>query len=192
MRVDPASFEGAYAATEDPWDFATSEYEQHRYDALESLLRPLAGSGAHPYRRCFEPACSVGVLTERLAARCDEVVAVDPSRSAVATARARLAGVDHVAVEVGAIPEWWPAGTFDLVVFAEVGYYWDVPGLTDVLGRLARLRAAGGDLVAVHWLGTSPDHLLSGHDVHATMVDLFGDPAERLDDPGFVAAAWRS
>ena len=190
MRVDPASFEGAYAAAGDPWDFATSDYEQHRYDALESLLRPLAGPGAHPYRRCFEPACSVGVLTERLVARCDEVVAVDPSPSAIAAARERLAGNDHVTLEVGAIPEWWPAGTFDLVVFSELGYYWDRPGLDDLLGRLATLRADGGDLVAVHWLGESPDHLLSGHDVHAAMIGVFGQPVTRIDDPGFVAAAW--
>ncbi|MFT3855167.1 MAG: SAM-dependent methyltransferase [Ilumatobacteraceae bacterium] len=191
MRVEPSTFERAYAASGDPWDFATSVYERRRYDAVESLLRPLAGSGARPYRRCFEPACSVGVLTERLAARCDEVVAVDPSPSAIAAARTRLAGNDRVQLAVGAIPEWWPDGEFDLIVFAELGYYWDRAGLADLLVRLGALRAPGGDVVAVHWLGKSTDHLLHGFDVHAALIDALGAPAAQLDDPGFVAAVWR-
>lgn len=191
MRVEPSTFEQAYAASADPWSFATSAYEQRRYDAVESLLRPLAGPGARPYRRCFEPACSVGVLTERLAARCDEVVAVDPSPSAIATARDRLAGNDRVRLAVGAIPEWWPEDPFDLIVFAELGYYWDHAGLADLLARLGTLRTARGEIVAAHWLGESPDHLLHGFDVHTALVDAFGAPAAQLDHPGFVAAVWR-
>lgn len=192
MRVDPASFESAYADGADPWSFATSTYEQRRYDAIESLLRPMRPD-TPAYRRCFEPACAIGVLTERLAARCAEVVAVDPSPSAVATAADRLGALvpDRVQLAVGSIPEWWPAGQFDLVVFSELGYYWDALELHALVERVAGLREPGGDFVAAHWLGESPDHVLHGSTVQAVLVDVLGSPAQQLDGDGFVAASWR-
>jgi Methyltransferase domain len=193
MRVDPDSFESAYADGADPWGFATSAYEQRRYDAIESLLRPPPADGGWAYRRCFEPASSVGVLTARLATHCAEVVAVDPSPSAVATAAARLGSrvPDRVELAVGFIPEWWPPGAFDLVVFSELGYYWDAVELDELVGRMNGLLDDGGDLVAAHWLGESPDHVLHGSTVQAVLTDALGRPARQLDGDGFVAAVWR-
>ena len=46
-------------------------YEQRKYAITMALL---------PYRRyrhAFEPGCSVGVLTEQLASRCDRVTSTD-------------------------------------------------------------------------------------------------------------------
>jgi nodulation protein S (NodS) len=193
VRVDPESFEAAYADGADPWDFATSAYEQRRYDAIESLLRPQPTDGGWAYRRCFEPASSVGVLTERLAARCAQVVAVDPSASAVATAADRLGALvpGRVELAAGSIPEWWPTGSFDLVVFSELGYYWDALELHDLVDRTNGLLDDGGDFVSAHWLGESPDHVLHGSTVHAVLVDVLGTPARQLDGDGFVAAVWR-
>ena len=51
MRVDPATFEALYARTDDPWSFATSDYELGRYRATLDLI------GAS-YQRAFEPGCS--------------------------------------------------------------------------------------------------------------------------------------
>ena len=45
------------------------------------------------YRRCYEPGCSVGLLTRLLAARCDEVLATDAIESAVLQAREVVAGL---------------------------------------------------------------------------------------------------
>jgi SAM-dependent methyltransferase len=79
----PEAFETMYRQSRDPWNFATSEYERGRYRAiLDALLR---GS----YRRAFEPGCSIGELTARLACRCDRIVATDVAPSAVALARER-------------------------------------------------------------------------------------------------------
>ncbi len=66
-------FEAKYraAADGDPWKFATRDYELRRYDAVMRAL------GGRRYARGFEPGCSVGVLTERLATVCDEVDACD-------------------------------------------------------------------------------------------------------------------
>ena len=184
MRVDPESFEALYATHGDPWSFASSEYELGRYDATAAML-------AGHYRRCFEPGSSIGVLTERLAARCDEVVAVDPSPSAVATARERLRDHPGVTVEVGSIPEWWPPGTFDLVVFSELGYYWDPTGLGDLVDRLTTLVEPGGDLLAVHWLGRSADHVLHGDEVQTILTERLGPPTALDRRPQYVAALWR-
>ena len=59
---------------------------------------------------CFEPACSVGVLTEMLAEHCDEVHAVDVVDTAAEQARARIdrAGLDHVHVRTADALDPWP------------------------------------------------------------------------------------
>lgn len=175
QRVDVGEFEEKYRVDGDPWRFETSPYEQGRYDQI------IAALGARHFRRAFEPGCSIGVLTHRLAERAAEVIGVDASPSAVAAARERLREVPNAHVEVGVIPEWWPDGTFDLVVFSELGYYWDVGGIDELVGRLAGLLEPGGLLVAVHWLGTSPDHLLSGLEVHDRLVAQLGPSRGRRE-----------
>ena len=184
MRIDPATFESTYAEHEDPWNFDGSPYERHRYDlTVAALTRPR-------YRRCFEPGCSIGALTERLAEFADEIVACDPSPSAAARAAERLDRRTGVTVEVGSIPQWWPGGTFDVLVFSELGYYWDLGELDSLTARLHTLLRPGAHLVAVHWLGESPDHLLSAEQVHDTLRNRFGPSAFRhvSDDP----AAWNA
>jgi SAM-dependent methyltransferase len=183
MRVDPQTFDDPYARDGDPWSFATSPYEQLRYATTIELV-----GGRH--RRCFEPGSSIGVLTARLAELCDDVVAVDPSPSAVQIARQRLAAAGHVHLDVGAVPEWWPSGSFDLVVLSELGYYFDRPELTDLVERCSGLLRAPGDLVAVHWLGHSDDHLLHGSEVHEVLGDVLGAPDEERHHELFTAAAW--
>ena len=100
---------------------------------------------------------------------------------------------DHpgVTVDVGSIPEWWPTGTFDLVVFSELGYYWDPAGLADLVDRLTTLVEPGGDLLAVHWLGRSPDHVLHGDEVQTILTERLGSPTALDRRPQFVAALWR-
>ena len=62
----PASyFETMYQHSPDPWHLADRWYEHRKYDlTLAALPQPR-------YHRAFEPACSVGELTSRLAERCD-------------------------------------------------------------------------------------------------------------------------
>ena len=137
MRVDVTDFERRYRADEDPWRFGTSLYEQFRYDSIVEAV------GGRTYERAFEPGCSVGVLTARLASIAEHVVAVDASPAAIGVASKRVAALGNVDLHVGTLPEWWPAGDFDLLVFSELGYYWDIPGLDDLLSRLAGLLRPG-------------------------------------------------
>jgi SAM-dependent methyltransferase len=155
-----AFFEAKYRESEDPWSFATSAYERDRYEAI---LRAL---DHRRYHRAFEPGCSVGVLTEKLARICDSIEAMDISPSAVAQARARTGHLDHVQTTCGALPSFLPPGTFDLIVFSEIGYYFTQERLFEVATLLADRIRDSGVFLAAHWLGESPDHLLSGDTVH--------------------------
>jgi SAM-dependent methyltransferase len=154
-------FETKYQATRDPWNFARSAYEQRRYDLTVAMLP------AARYGRAFEPGCSIGELTVRLAPRCDRVLAMDSSPTAVRRARERCAGLDQVEVVEGELPQAWPGSVFDLVILSELGYYFTPDLWAALVARSADALLPGGTLSAVHWRGYSPDHVLLGDDVHA-------------------------
>ena len=119
MRVDVDAFDALYRGTDDPWSFATSDYELSRYrSVIEHLSRDR-------YERCFEPGCSIGVLTRMLAERVADVVACETSPAAIAAAATRTVDLPQVDLHLATIPEWWPEGAFDLIVLSEIGYYWD-------------------------------------------------------------------
>jgi SAM-dependent methyltransferase len=170
-RLERDYFEALYAEREDPWDFATSAYEAAKYEATVAAL------GDRRYGRALEAGCSIGVLTEMLAARCDALVAVDVSERAVERARARLAGAPHVRVERRTLPEELPEGPFDLIVCSEVLYYWSRDLLQAALPPLVAALAPGGSLLAVHWRPETRTYPLLGDEVH----DLLGERLGRLD-----------
>ena len=190
MRVDLESFEELYASSSDPWQFRTSPYEQRKYAITIASLPRNGRTGGAMYKRCFEPGCSVGALTERLAGVAETVVAQDASTSAIAHAVRRLEPFQHVEIGIGAIPEAWPDGSFDLVVFSEIGYYWDEGALAEIADRLSGVVEPGGDLIAVHWRGQSPDHLLSGDAVHDILRDRLGPSAVHHVESGFLLDVW--
>ena len=72
LRLPVAYFEEIYSRAEDPWHFETSWYERRKYELTMAALP------RERYRRAFEPGCANGALTERLASRCDERVALEP------------------------------------------------------------------------------------------------------------------
>jgi predicted TPR repeat methyltransferase len=178
-------FEQKYREDADPWDFAKSEYERSRYD---SIIHALAG---RHYERAFEPGCSVGELTRRLAALCGHLDAMDISATAVERTRARCQDLPNVTLHVGSLPHQMPHGDFDLIVFSEIGYYFDEFTLQELGHTLVSRIQRSGTLLAAHWLGTSNDHVLSGDRVHAILGCLAGlrlDHAERHE--GFRLERW--
>src|SRR5438094_1065214 len=101
----------------------------------------------------LELACSVGVFTEMLAPRCDELLAVDISASAVALARERLAGRPNVRVERATLPGEFPEGSFDLVVCADVSGYMNRAEWAAVVRRIETALRPGGSMLIAPALG---------------------------------------
>ncbi len=156
-------FDGLYAATEDPWRLASSAYEARKYAATVAAVpgRPA---------RVLEPGCSIGVLTDLLAARCDELVAMDLSQAAVRTARERVAHHPHVHVGVGAVPGDWPDGRFDLVVLSELLYYLSHDDRLRTVDLALGSLAPGGHLLAVHWRHPFAEAPTDGDAVHDALA----------------------
>lgn len=189
MSVEPWSpeaFEARYAADADPWCFATASYEVARYEAITGQL------GTRRFRSAYEPACSIGALTERLAPQCDRLVAVDVSATAVARAVERCAELPGVEARVGTITDPPPAD-LDLIVMSEVGYYFTLDELDRIIISLADALVPGGLLVACHWLGHSADHRLHGTEVHARLdahLDARLQHRSHQVEPGYLLDSW--
>jgi hypothetical protein len=64
-----------------------------------------------------------------------------------------------------------PKGPFDLIVMSEVGYYFEPSMLVSIAIATAAQLEAGGEFIAVHWLGHSDDHVLGGDAVHGVLAD---------------------
>ena len=150
-----------HAHDQDPWGVDRRWYELRKRRLLAAMLP------RERYRRALEIGCSTGALAEELAARCHELVAVDGSAHAVASARRRLAGLGHVSVEQREVPQWWPAGAFDLVVVSEVGYFLSPRDLDRLVDRIATTLADDGVVVLCHWRHPVAGWPLDGADVHA-------------------------
>jgi SAM-dependent methyltransferase len=162
--LEPAYFERVYAESDDPWGFATRPYEAAKYQAtLDALPR-------NRYRSAFEIGCSIGVLTERLAARCDRLLAVDVAEKALAQARARCRHLPHVRFERMVVPTAFPSEHFDLILVSEVGYYWGWQNLAVAQRRIIEHLEPGGHLLLVHWTPFVDDYPLTGDEVHEAFL----------------------
>ncbi len=150
-----------YAVDPDPWGFTSRWYERRKY-ALTLASLPRAR-----YRHVFEPGCSIGVLSEQLAARADRLLACDLVPTAVEQASARLAASTMARDTEVDVRQWdlrgpWPDTTFDLIVVSEVLYYLEPAEarafMTSAVGHLE----PDGHLVSIHWQPVVPDYPISG------------------------------
>jgi trans-aconitate methyltransferase len=114
--IERAYFEELYASNSDPWQFATSDYEREKYSAS------LAALPDRRFASALEVGCSIGIFTRQLASRCENLAAIDVADAALAQAR-RNCPNPNVTFANRQVPQEWPAGQFDLIVFSEVLYY---------------------------------------------------------------------
>lgn len=164
MSVDTAYFDALYAASGDPWRVRDRWYEVRK----RALL--LAALPAEHYGRAFEPGCGNGEFTVALAPRCEALLATDLHPRAVVHARQRTAQLPQVQVAQGAIPQDWPGGQFDLIVLAELGYYFDADDWQAVAARVAAALSPTGTLVACHWRHPFAARRQDTAAVHATLA----------------------
>ena len=143
-----AYFEGIFAGDADPWDLATSPYEAAKFD------RTIAALSARRAAFALEVGCAGGVLTERLTAVCDRLLAIDVSPTALERARQRLSGRRNIRFAAAVFPRDCPVlDRLDLVVLSEVAYYWSDADLDLAAQRIADGLVEGGRVLLVHWTG---------------------------------------
>jgi cyclopropane fatty-acyl-phospholipid synthase-like methyltransferase len=164
VSLGPDYFDGVYAAADDPWSLASRWYERRKYAVTVAALP------RERYARGLEVGCSVGVLTEQLAERCDALLALDVAASAVRTASVRTAAFPQVRVEQRRLPDAWPGGSFDLIVLSEVLYYLAAGDAAELLQRASAALEPEGTLVVVHWRHPVADYPRSGDEVHEALA----------------------
>ncbi len=157
-------FDDFYTAGPDPWGFESRWYERRKRAVT------IAALPRESFRNAFEPGCSIGVLTAELAPRCDRLLATDISDRPLAAARRRLGDAPGVRFEQRRIPQEWPAGSFDLVVLSEVGYYCGEDDLRTLVARASSSLTTDGVLVACHWRHPVSEYPLTGDDVHRALT----------------------
>jgi protein-L-isoaspartate O-methyltransferase len=181
--MDATDFEARYRSSPDPWGYHTSEYERNKYAAT------LAACGEGPFSSALELGASIGVFSSLLAPRCRALTTIDFAPTAVAMARKRLAAETHVDVRLGALPEDFPAGAYDLVVASEILYYLPLEALHTTLTELEAAMLPHARMVAVHWRPAGPDRWLDATAVHSALqaqswlapVNASGTDQYRLD-----------
>jgi len=165
--IGPEYFEALYREKGDPWEFETSPYEAAKY------ARTLDALPAEHFGKILEVGCANGVLTAKLGARCDDLLAVDVSDTALTAAGERCADQPHIRFEKRQLPGEAPDERFDVILLSEVVYYLgrdDVERLADYLKRALR---SGSYLLLVHWTGET-DYPLAGDEAVALLRNALG------------------
>lgn len=166
QSLPPSYFDNLYTANPDPWEFEKSEYEANKYAATLSALPK------ERYRSAFEIGCSIGVLTAKLAERCDSLLSVDVSELALNQAIRRCQALPQVQFQIMPVPETYPNDVFDLTLVSEVGYYWCWEDLKKAQQSIIEHLEPKGHLLLVHWTLYARDYPLSGNEVHDSFLEL--------------------
>jgi hypothetical protein len=162
-RMPDGYFDRMYESSADPWQLEQRWYERRKYAITMAVL-------PHPrYRHAFEPGCSVGVLTELLAGRCDQVTATDVAPAALDAARERVTD-SNVTLLRRSLDEAWPATDFDLIVLSEVGYYLQAATLREMLDREVPRLDNPATIVTAHWRHAVEDYPMTGDQTNGVIA----------------------
>ena len=171
----PEYFDDVYNANEDPWNFASSDYEAAKYAATVAALPD------KNYRSAFEIGCSIGVLTEKLAAFCQSLLAIDVNEKALNQASARCADLPNVRFRKMVVPNEFPDENFDLIIVSEVGYYLSAADWKRAGEQIISQLGASGVVVLVHWTHFVADYPQTGDAVHNSFDGLGAGKLKHLD-----------
>lgn len=157
-------FDDLHRSQEDPWDFATSAYEQDKRAAtIAALPRP-------SFRSILEVGCSTGYLSEALATVGDEVLALDVSDVAIARAAERVGASAAITFRQAELPKAWPSGRFDLIVFSEVLYFMKPHEITRSAALAHGALTGAGLCLLVNWTGET-DLEISGEEAASLFLE---------------------
>jgi len=130
----------------DPWNYETNPLEQARFSTQTALLDEVQGDRLFPLG--LEIGCAEGLYTEILAERCESLLVLDLSPTALARTQSRRRWSEKVRfgafdLRSGAIP-----GTFDLIIVAGVlEYFYRRSTLLRVREKLAAALRPNGYLL---------------------------------------------
>jgi SAM-dependent methyltransferase len=164
--VKVPDFDALYGADPDPFHVRSSFYEQRKLGlVLDCLTKP-------SYSAAWDPACGIGELAARLAARAERVLASDASPQAVQLARRRCSASKNVEVKQLTQPSRPPSKTdaFDLMVVSEFAFYLTEEVRVATLDVLHGVAAEAAELVAVHWRHHPHNAYVSGEQVQEEVV----------------------
>ena len=170
-RLSDAYFDRIYTESADPWR-PQSRWDEQRKHAITLALLPYAR-----YRHAFEPCCSIGVLTERLAQRCDHVTAPDVAVAALDAAHRRLvrAGQRNAVTLLRTSSTSPRAGEQIRPRGALRGLLYLDPGvLRAAMDREVPQLAAGATVLAAHWRHPVADYLTTGDQANDVIAATAG------------------
>ncbi len=173
--LTPEYFDDVYNASDDPWNFTSSEYETAKYAATVAALPD------KNYQSALEIGCSIGVLTETLAPLCQSLLAIDVNEKALNKARSRCAGLPNVRFQKMAIPDEFPDENFDLIIVSEVGYYLSAEDWKRASAQIISRLDLSGVVLMVHWTHFVADYPQTGDAVHDSFAELGAGKLKHLD-----------
>jgi SAM-dependent methyltransferase len=148
-------FEELYAKSKDPWAYtwasglrnalAENFYEQRKYRRIHDVIP------RKRYRNVLEIGCSIGVFSKSLGRRCENLLGIDYSPTAIAYARKRCARQKQIRFAEAKVPDDFPEGSFDLIVFTEVAYYLSLNDFEATGNKILEHLVPGGHLVMAHY-----------------------------------------
>jgi len=173
--LTPEYFEKVYEVNDDPWNFKTSAYEAAKYQAtIDALPR-------EKYENAFEVGCSIGVLTERLAAKCESLLSIDVSEKALKQARKRCENLPNVRIEKMELPNEFPSEDYDLILVSEVGYYLAPADWRQAMEKILAHLNENGQVMLVHWTPFVHDYPQTGDAVHDSFAAFGKEKMRRLN-----------
>ena len=183
--LDSEYFKSVYDASEDPWNFETSEYEAKKYAVTITSLPK------ENYENALEIGCSIGVLTQLLAQKSGHLLATDISEKALDRAKKRCENFENITFKKLNFQNELPEDQYDLIMVSEVAYYLSPNDWELAVGNLYDKLKTDGNIVLVHWLPEVHDYPQTGDEVHQSfeklmkdkMTNIFNDRAEtyRID-----------
>jgi SAM-dependent methyltransferase len=175
--VPSSFFDETYRQSTDPWRYTSSFYETSKF---RTTIRSLPKGR---FKNAFEIGCAIGVLTEKLAAKCDRLLSVDYSEVGLQEARKRCINLPQVRFEQMQIPQQFPTEQFDFILFSEVGYYLTKEDLQKTQEKIINQLLPGGYLLMVHFRYPVESFILNGDIVHDTFVENSASSLKHLGDP---------
>ena len=174
----PSSFfDETFRKNSDPWRYTSSFYETSKFRTTIRCLPKVQ------FKNAFEIGCAIGVLTQKLAKKCDRLLSVDYSEVGLEEARKRCAGLPQVRFEQMQIPQQFPTEKFDLILFSEVGYYLTKPDLLTTKQKIIDQLLPGGYLLMVHFRYQVESSVVNGDIVHDTFLQESAQFLKHLGDP---------